>query len=50
MTYYKNKYNLKVSKFKNANDYGGTNISLPIYPKLEMKEVDKICKTIISLV
>ena len=50
MTYYKNKYNLKVSKFKNADNYGGTNISLPIYPKLEMKEVDKICKTIISLV
>jgi len=46
MTYYKEKYNLDNSKFKNAIDYGSTNISLPVYPKLKMSEVDKICKTI----
>ena len=50
MTYYKNKYNLSLSKFKNANNYGSTNISLPVYPKLEMKEIDKICKTVMDLI
>ena len=46
MTYYKNKYNLKAKNFINANDYGNTNISLPIYPKLKSIEVDRICKII----
>ena len=50
MTYYKKKYNLNIGKFKNADSYGCTNISLPVYPKLKMTEVDKICKTIISLI
>jgi perosamine synthetase len=49
MTYYKKKYNLNIDKFKNADSYGCTNISLPVYPKLKMIEVDKICKTIIGL-
>ena len=50
MTYYKKKYNLNIGKFKNADNYGCTNISLPVYPKLKMTEVDKICKTIIGLI
>ena len=34
----------KANKF-----YGGTNISLPVYPKLKLHEVNTICKTIINL-
>ena len=49
MTYYKNKYNLNINQFKNADIYGSTNISLPVYPKLKIHEVNKICKTIINL-
>ncbi|MDB9792890.1 DegT/DnrJ/EryC1/StrS family aminotransferase, partial [Candidatus Pelagibacter sp.] len=50
MTYYKNKYNLSRIKYKNSIEYGFKNISLPVYPKLKMREVDKICKTISNLV
>ena len=49
MTYYKKKYNLNINHFKNADIYGSTNISLPVYPKLKIQEVNKICKTIINL-
>ena len=49
MTYYKNKYNLNINQFKNSNIYGGTNISLPVYPKLKLHEVNTICKTVINL-
>ncbi len=49
MTYYKRKYNLNINHFKNSDIYGRTNISLPIYPKLKIKDVNKICKTIINL-
>jgi len=48
MSYYKKKYHLNMSNFKNAVIYGKTNISLPVYPKLKMLEVDRICKTIIT--
>ena len=41
---------LNIDKFKNADNYGCTNISLPVYPKLKMTEIDKICKTIIGLI
>ena len=50
MTYYKNKYKLHLKDFKNACEYGNTNISLPIYPLLKISEVDLICKTIIDMV
>lgn len=46
MKYYKDKYNLKISNFKNAQKYADSNISLPIYPKLSLKEVDLISSTI----
>ncbi len=49
MTYYKKKYNLNINDFKNSDIYGSTNISLPVYPKLTIQEVNKICKTIINL-
>ena len=50
MFYYKNKYNLNLIKYKNSIEYGSENISLPVYPKLKIREVDKICKTITKLV
>ena len=50
MTYYKKKYNLKSKNFKNADNYGNTNISLPIYPKLKINEIDRICKILKNLV
>jgi dTDP-4-amino-4,6-dideoxygalactose transaminase len=49
MSYYKNKYRLKIKNFKNSLKYGNLNISLPVYPKLKKIEVDKICKEIIKL-
>lgn len=50
MSYYKKKYLLDINNFPNAKLYGEKNISLPVYPKLKLTEVDRICKTIISLV
>jgi perosamine synthetase len=50
MTYYKKKYNLKSKNFKNADYYGNTNISLPVYPKLKINEIDRICKILKNLV
>ncbi len=43
MTYYKKKYNLDKRKYKNSILYANGNISLPVYPKLSLKDVDKIC-------
>ena len=48
MTYYKKRYNYKRNSFLNADIYGNSNISLPVYPELKMKEVDFICDTIIK--
>ena len=49
MSYYKKKYHLNMDNYKKAHIYGKTNISLPVYPKLKVVEIDRICKTIISL-
>ena len=46
MTYYKKKYNFKKINFKNAKNYADTNISLPIYPSLNFKELNKIVEVI----
>ena len=43
MTYYKKKYNLDKKKYKNSILYANGNISLPVYPKLSLQDVDKIC-------
>ena len=48
MKYYSNKYNVKKQLYSNAVEYAKTNISLPCYPKLKFKEVDKISETIIK--
>ena len=50
MTYYKNKYKLKIDDYPNADKYGKTNISLPVYPKLKDSEINTICKTIINFI
>ena len=46
MTYYKKKYNFKNEIFKNAIKYADTNISLPIYPSLNLKDLNKVIKVI----
>ena len=46
MKYYKDKYKLNIKNFKNSKRYSESNISLPIYPKLSFKEVDKISNII----
>ena len=46
MTYYRKKYQLNVNKYICAKNYGLSNISLPIYPKLKNKEIDKICNLV----
>ncbi len=48
MSFYKKKYKLKSHLYKNSNEYSNSNISLPVYPLLQIKDVDFICKTIIS--
>ena len=35
MTYYKRKYKLDINDYTCAKNYGLSNISLPIYPKLK---------------
>ena len=50
MTYYKKKYKLNINDYMQANKYGQSNISLPMYPKLKNNEIDKICNLIKSVV
>lgn len=50
MTYYKKKYKLNIRDYVKANKYGLSNISLPMYPKLKNKQIDKICNLIKSIV
>ena len=49
MSYYKKKYRVASKHYVNASQYANTNISLPVYPSLSMRDVDYISKTIISL-
>ena len=46
MSYYKNKYKLNKNTFKNAKKYAESNISLPIYPRLNLSELNKVIKLI----
>ncbi|MDC1077867.1 DegT/DnrJ/EryC1/StrS aminotransferase family protein [Candidatus Pelagibacter sp.] len=48
MTYYKEKYKLNIKSYSNADKYGKTNISLPMYPLLKNSDIDIICKTILT--
>tara|TARA_B100001121_G_scaffold207757_1_gene181755 strand:+ start:10646 stop:11764 length:1119 start_codon:yes stop_codon:yes gene_type:complete len=50
MSYYKNKYKLKKKSYKNAIDYAKKNISLPVYPTLNNKQVDYISKKILNFI
>ncbi len=50
MSYYKKKYKINPTAYKNSNLYSNMNISLPVYPKLKNLEIDFISKTLISLV
>ena len=43
-SYYKKKYNFKKSEFLNAESYYKQTCSLPIYPDLEKKDLNKIIK------
>ena len=49
MSYYKKKYRVASKNYINASQYANTNISLPVYPSLRLRDVDYISKTIISL-
>ena len=48
MHYYKNKYKLSSKSFPNSELYANTNISLPVYPRLELSKVDYISNKIIK--
>lgn len=48
MTYYKKKYQINKSNFKNSSYYANSNISLPVYPGLKNQEIQKIIKTVIK--
>lgn len=46
MSYYKKKNNLSKKNFLSAYKYSKRVISLPVYPKLKIKEINFICKVI----
>jgi len=43
MSYYRNKYKLNPKNYLSSENYSSKNISLPVYPKLNYKEIDHIC-------
>lgn len=49
MSYYKNKYNLRINDFPIALRNFQQVLSLPIYASMSDKEVDYVCETIIEL-
>jgi dTDP-4-amino-4,6-dideoxygalactose transaminase len=46
MSYYKNKYNYKMGDFPNAEKIGASTITIPLYPKLTINEVQHIIDSI----
>ena len=50
MSYYKTKYGYEKGSFENAETYSGTNISLPVHPKLSMNDIKHISKTIKNII
>ena len=50
MGYYKKKNKSKNKHLKNSSTYGNMNLSLPVYPKLKISEVDYICESIKKLI
>ena len=49
LSYYKQKYKLKITAFPNALNTYGQILSLPIYPSLSDGDVEYICKKIIKI-
>ncbi len=49
LTFYKEKYGFKSSDFPNANAWGNSAISLPLYPSLTFAEQDYVIETIKKL-
>ncbi len=49
LTYYKQKYKLKITAYPNALNTYGQILSLPIYPSLSDADVDYICKVIVKI-
>lgn len=45
LTYFKQRFNYKPQDYPVANEIGNRTISLPLYPKLTEKEVERICKS-----
>ena len=49
LSYYKQKYKLKITAFPNALNTYGQILSLPIYPSLSDEDVEYICQKIIKI-
>ncbi len=49
LSYYKQKYKLKITAFPNALNTYGQILSLPIYPSLSDEEVEYICEKVIKI-
>ncbi len=49
LSYYKQKYKLKITAYPNALNTYGQILSLPIYPSLTNDEIDYICNNIIKI-
>lgn len=49
LSYYKQKYNLKITTFSNALNSYSQILSIPIYPSLTDEEVNYICDTIVDI-
>ena len=49
LTYYKNKYGLKINDFPNALKNYQQILSLPMYPDLTKSQVDRICEAVLEI-
>jgi dTDP-4-amino-4,6-dideoxygalactose transaminase len=49
MSYYRERYGYERKDFPNAVNYGSSNISLPVHPKITSEDIDYIAKTIEEL-
>ena len=43
MTYYKDKYCFKNNQYRNAENFGNKNISLPVHSNLDQAEIEYVC-------
>jgi len=49
LSYYRNKYGYKRGDFPIAEKIGDSTITLPLYPKLEDREIEYVIKTVLSV-